>query len=183
MTPRITDFGMAEVLNSDEDEKEAHTVAGTMGYIDPEYMRTRIISIKSDVYAFGVTILGLITAQHVTIRCGSEDTEYLPIYAWDFWSSGRAMELIDASLLEEPQIREILRCTQIAMLCVQSKQADRPTMSDVLMMLKCKSMVLPVPKALDGRKEEASSRKKKKEASDESSPDPSEAPQYKLSGF
>ena len=72
------------------------------------------------------------------------------------------MELIDASLLEEPQISEILRCTQIAMLCVQSKRADRPTMSDVLMMLKCKSMVLPVPKALDGRKEEASSRKKRK---------------------
>ncbi|RCV39438.1 hypothetical protein SETIT_8G224800v2 [Setaria italica] len=67
--------------------------------------------------------------------------------AWKFWSSGRARELMDASLRDEPRISEILRCMQIALLCVQFDRADRPSMSDVLMMLKCEGMALPVPRA------------------------------------
>ncbi|CAD6252772.1 unnamed protein product [Miscanthus lutarioriparius] len=67
--------------------------------------------------------------------------------AWDLWSSGRAMELIDlwSSLHDEPQMNSILRCIQIALLCVQRNWADRPTMADVLFMLKCETMTLPVP--------------------------------------
>lgn len=56
------------------------------------------------------------------------------------------MELIDPSLKDEPQISDILRCIQIALLCVQGKWEDRPSMSDVLIMLKCESMTLPVPR-------------------------------------
>jgi interleukin-1 receptor-associated kinase 1 len=52
---------------------------------------------------------------------------------------------VDPSLRDEPRISEILRCIQIAVLCVQSDPEDRPTMSDVLMMLKCDSMAVPVP--------------------------------------
>ncbi|RLM69321.1 uncharacterized protein C2845_PM17G14520 [Panicum miliaceum] len=63
MTPRITDFGIAEVLESDEDEKETYEIAGTLGYLDPESVRTSIISTKSDVYGFGVTSLQIMTAQ------------------------------------------------------------------------------------------------------------------------
>ena len=55
------------------------------------------------------------------------------------------MELIDASLHDEPQMNSILRCIQIALLCVQQNWADRPTMADVLLMLKCETMTLPVP--------------------------------------
>jgi interleukin-1 receptor-associated kinase 1 len=69
------------------------------------------------------------------------------LQAWDLWSSGRAMELIDlwSSLHDEPQMNSILRCIQIALLCVQRNWADRPTMADVLLMLKCETMTLPVP--------------------------------------
>ena len=55
------------------------------------------------------------------------------------------MELIDASLHDEPQMNSILRCIQIALLCVQQNWADRPTMADVLLMLRCEAMTLPVP--------------------------------------
>ena len=55
------------------------------------------------------------------------------------------MELIDPALPVEPGTSKILRCFQIALLCVQDNRADRPTMSDVLMMLKCDCLTLPVP--------------------------------------
>ncbi|XP_066338562.1 receptor-like serine/threonine-protein kinase SD1-8 isoform X2 [Miscanthus floridulus] len=144
MTPVITDFGIAEVLNSDEDEKATDAVVGTCGYMDPEYFCTNIISTKSDVYAFGVTLLEIITALPATY--GSERQASLVGYAWKLWSLGRAVELIDPSLSDESRIVEILRCIQIALLCVQFNRADRPTMSDVLMMLKFESMTLPVPR-------------------------------------
>jgi interleukin-1 receptor-associated kinase 1 len=55
---------------------------------------------------------------------------------------------MDPSLRDEPRISEILlRCMHIALLCVQIYPEDRPTMSDVLMMLRCESMALPVPRA------------------------------------
>ncbi|CAM0150367.1 unnamed protein product [Urochloa decumbens] len=168
MTPRITDFGMAEVLSSDEDKKETDVVAGTMGYLDPDYYGTRFISIKSDVYAFGVTILEIITGQKAIIS--GTIRKSLPDYAWEFWSSGRARELIDASLHDEPRINEILRCMHIALLCVELEQADRPTMSDVLMMLKCESMALPVPRSAAYRlKEEVGESSADKTASSRSS--------------
>ncbi|CAM0150366.1 unnamed protein product [Urochloa decumbens] len=147
MTPRITDFGMAEVLSSEEDEKEMTTIKGTICYHDPEFLRRNIISTKSDVYGFGVTCLVIMTAQHAVMTPMDSDRKYLVLHAWELWLSGRAMDLIDTSLLDDdPQISEILRCMQIALLCVQEKREDRPTMSDVLMMLKCESMALPVPR-------------------------------------
>ena len=57
----------------------------------------------------------------------------------------RATELTDPALRVEPGTNKILRCFQIALLCVQDNRADRPTMSDVLMMLKCDCLTLPVP--------------------------------------
>ncbi|KAJ1276694.1 hypothetical protein BS78_05G234100 [Paspalum vaginatum] len=144
MTPMIGDFGDAEVLNSDEDDKEA-LVKGTVGYLDPEFFYSGIISTKSDVFAFGVTCLSVISAQHAVVLNGSEPKS-LYSHSWELWSKGSAMELIDPSLRDDPGISEILRCLQVAMLCVQEKRADRPTMADVVMMLKCESMTLPVPK-------------------------------------
>jgi len=58
----------------------------------------------------------------------------------------RATELIDPALHVEPGTSKILRCFQIALLCVQENRADRPTMPDVLMMLKCDCLTLPVPR-------------------------------------
>ncbi|CAO2146377.1 unnamed protein product [Urochloa humidicola] len=145
MTPRIADFGMAVVLSSDEDKKETTTLAGTPGYMDPEFCRTSIISMKSDVYAFGINFLEIITAQHAIIEPLTSRL-LLADYAWELWSSGRAMEMVDASLHNEPRISHIVRCVQIALLCVQANWVDRPTMSDVLMMLKCETMSLPAPR-------------------------------------
>ncbi|KAL6653660.1 hypothetical protein ACP70R_008584 [Stipagrostis hirtigluma subsp. patula] len=123
MTPRIADFGLAKLLSSSEDEKQTCSIRGTFGYISPEYLQTLTISVKVDVYAFGVTLLEIITALHAWNPITSLDpmssalTETsLVFHAWKFWSSGRAMELIDVPLRDEPQTSEVLRCFQIALL-------------------------------------------------------------------
>jgi len=143
ITPRIIDFGLAQVL-SYEDEIDTGRVAGTLYYLEPEFSRTAIISTKSDVYSFGVICLEIITARNASTL--SPEGQSLVVYAWELWSLERATELIDPALHVEPGTSKILRCFQIALLCVQENRADRPTMPDVLMMLKCDCLTLPVPR-------------------------------------
>lgn len=65
--------------------------------------------------------------------------------AWTLWKEGNALELIDESLEGSYSKSEVLRCIHIALLCVQQRQEDRPSMSTVILMLGSQS-TLPQPK-------------------------------------
>ena len=67
--------------------------------------------------------------------------------AWDLWTSGRGIELMDAAI-EDASIKKmvVLRYVNIALLCVQESAEDRPSMSDVVSMLGNESIALPFPK-------------------------------------
>lgn len=70
--------------------------------------------------------------------------------AWKLWRDGRWFELVDASLAvtdHQDQTLEMLKCINIALMCVQESSADRPTMSDVVAMLSMETLSsLPQPK-------------------------------------
>ncbi|KAJ3704094.1 hypothetical protein LUZ61_007799 [Rhynchospora tenuis] len=74
---KIADFGLSKALPSDTRSHITTLVAGTHGYLDPEYHMTSQLTEKSDVYSFGVVLLELITGQKAIIRApnhGSENT-------------------------------------------------------------------------------------------------------------
>ena len=62
------------------------------------------------------------------------------------WKDKRWLQIVDASLVVECHTLEIMRCINVALLCVQENAADRPTMSDVVVMLSSESLTLPEPK-------------------------------------
>ncbi|KAK8524361.1 hypothetical protein V6N12_029227 [Hibiscus sabdariffa] len=66
--------------------------------------------------------------------------------AWRLWKEGKELELIDPGLLESCSIPEIDRCIHIGLLCVQEDPTDRPTMSDVVVILGSNTITLPEPK-------------------------------------
>ena len=68
------------------------------------------------------------------------------IQAWQLWSEGKALELVDPTLEGSCPCIEVLRCIQIALLCVQDEARDRPTMMEVLSFLSNKTVQLPPPK-------------------------------------
>ena len=68
------------------------------------------------------------------------------LQAWDLWKSNRSLELMDPILGDTPPANVFLSYINIALLCVQENAADRPTISDVILMFNKESALLPSPK-------------------------------------
>ncbi|XP_016558396.1 putative cysteine-rich receptor-like protein kinase 32 [Capsicum annuum] len=97
MTPKISDFGLAREFKYDVEVK-TRRVAGTHGYMPPEYIENGYYSTKSDVFSFGVLALEIVsgernsTYQHPIYDIG------LVGYAWRIWEEGKPIELLDPEI-------------------------------------------------------------------------------------
>ncbi|CAL4982844.1 unnamed protein product [Urochloa decumbens] len=139
MNPVITDFELSKVLDDTEITSEHNKIAGTFPYIAPEHTADGIISTKSDVYAFGITLLEAISS----IRRRSE----FPLHRWGWtaWEAGLIEAEFNPAAFTESQLKKIKRYVEVGLVCAQPDRAYRPTMADVLEMLKGKKK-LPIPK-------------------------------------
>ncbi|KDO56871.1 hypothetical protein CISIN_1g048275mg, partial [Citrus sinensis] len=145
MNPKISDFGMARTFAMNELEANTNVIFGTHGYMSLEYVMNGVVSLKYDVYSFGVLFLEIISGKK---NNGCYDTERplnLVGYAWQLLNEGKGLELIGDSLDESCSPEEVSRCIHVGLLCVQDKAMDRPTMSDVSMLTN-RTMALPTPK-------------------------------------
>ncbi|KAM0952368.1 putative protein kinase RLK-Pelle-DLSV family [Dioscorea sansibarensis] len=146
MNPKISDFGMARIFGGDETEVNTRKVVGTYGYMSPEYAMDGIFSVKSDVFSFGVLVLEIISAKKNRGIYLSDPKLNLLGHAWSLWKDGNALELVDESLGFAFPMAEVLRCIKVGLLCVQERPEDRPTMSNVVLMLGSESATLPNPR-------------------------------------
>ncbi|KAI9096740.1 hypothetical protein K1719_025919 [Acacia pycnantha] len=135
----IADFGLAKLVNSSECSKASAIVAGSYGYIAPEYGYSLRITEKSDVYSYGVVLLEVLTGMEPT---DNRIPEGAHIVTWvnreirekkkDFTS------ILDQQLVLQCGTRtpEMLQVLGVALLCVNPSPEERPTMKDVTAMLK-----------------------------------------------
>ncbi|XP_029121215.1 receptor-like serine/threonine-protein kinase SD1-8 [Elaeis guineensis] len=145
MNPKISDFGMARIFGDDQTHARTRKVVGTYGYMAPEYAMDGILSIKLDVFSFGVLVLEIISGKRNRGFYQSEQHSNLITHAWKLWKEGKSFELLDESL-EDLHTSEVLRCIQVGLLCAQAQPGDRPMMSSVIMMLATENAALPEPK-------------------------------------
>ncbi|XP_031105237.1 G-type lectin S-receptor-like serine/threonine-protein kinase At1g11300 [Ipomoea triloba] len=149
MNPKISDFGLARILEGRKTEAvNTIRVAGTYGYMSPEYASDGLFSIKSDVFSFGVIMLEIITGRRSSGFYHPDGSANLLAYAWKLWNEGQTREFVHESLipLEPKHEREVLKCIHISLLCVQERPEDRPRMPTVLTMLNnetCESLSRP----------------------------------------
>ncbi|XP_057537429.1 cysteine-rich receptor-like protein kinase 44 isoform X2 [Amaranthus tricolor] len=142
--PKIADFGTAKLFKIDQSQAVTSKVVGTHGYMPPEYLAQGQVSLKSDVFSFGVLVLEIVSGQRISSFRAAETSDNLLTFAWKNWVEGNAWNLVDL-VLPSASSAEILRCIHIGLLCVQNNMVDRPTMSSVLLMLSSVSMTLDVP--------------------------------------
>ncbi|CAH8361694.1 unnamed protein product [Eruca vesicaria subsp. sativa] len=141
MNPKVADFGTARLFDTDETRAETKRIAGTRGYMAPEYLNHGQISAKSDVYSFGVVLLELISGQR-----NNSFGEGIAAFAWKRWSEGKPEVIIDPLLVENPSV-QIIKLIQTGLLCVQEDATKRPTMSSVMVWLGSETITIPSPKA------------------------------------
>ncbi|KAM3301692.1 hypothetical protein P3S67_016194 [Capsicum chacoense] len=142
MNAKISDFGLARIIEGKSTEANTKKVVGTYGYMSPEYALEGLFSIKSDVFAFGVVLLEIISGKRNMELF--EDVNLIG-YVWRLWMKDRALDMMDQTIFESCDVKEVIKCVNVALLCVQEDPAERPVMSNVVFMLGGESMTLPRP--------------------------------------
>ncbi|KAG7653906.1 Bulb-type lectin domain [Arabidopsis suecica] len=146
LNPKISDFGLARIFQGNEDEANTLRVAGTYGYMAPEYAMGGLFSEKSDVFSLGVILLEIVSGRRNSSFYNNEQNPNLSAYAWKLWNDGEDIALVDPVIFEECFENEIRRCVHIGLLCVQDHANDRPSVATVIWMLSSENSNLPEPK-------------------------------------
>jgi len=137
MNPKIADFGLAKLFPDDKTHVST-VVAGTPGYMAPEYFLGEQLSVTADVYSFGVVLLELLTGKRISSEMG------LLGRVWSSYKRGKIERTIDKAITETYDKEKASRCIHVGFLCTQADPSRRPTMSGVTAMLST-SVTLPVP--------------------------------------
>ncbi|KAK1567323.1 hypothetical protein Q3G72_010871 [Acer saccharum] len=132
--PKIADFGMARLFP--EDRTHVNTrVAGTNGYMAPEYVMHGNLSVKADVFSFGVVVLELISGHRNSNFNLDVDAQNLLDWAYKLYKKGRSLEIVDPKLADSGATDQIAMCIQIGLLCTQGDPKLRPLMRRVAVLL------------------------------------------------
>ncbi|CAL9002028.1 unnamed protein product [Prunus brigantina] len=153
-TPRVADFGLAKTLQKDVAAGcgAMSRIAGSYGYIAPEYAYTLKVTEKSDVYSFGVVLLELITGKRPNdlsfgenqdlVKWVSEAAAASPEGAEENGGDGNGCFNADLSQIVDPRMDlstcdydEIEKVLMVALLCTSAFPINRPSMRKVVEML------------------------------------------------
>ncbi|PON54671.1 Mitogen-activated protein kinase kinase kinase [Parasponia andersonii] len=140
LTPKISDFGLAK-LDEEENTHITTRVAGTIGYMAPEYALWGYLTFKADVYSFGIVALELVAGINNMKFRSNEDYVCLLDWALVSQQNGNLMGLVDPGLGSEFNKEEVVRMIKVALLCTNPSPALRPTMSAVVSMLEGQTLV------------------------------------------
>ncbi|RDX83226.1 putative receptor-like protein kinase, partial [Mucuna pruriens] len=129
----LKDFGLAKEHSEDESTLTTTRVAGTYGYVAPEYALYGQLTDKSDVYSFGIVILEIMSGRKVFDTLNSS-ADSIADWVWTLVESGKMEEVFDESI-REGQEKIMERFVHVGMLCAHVVVALRPTIVEALKML------------------------------------------------
>uniref|UniRef100_A0A2N9IRT0 non-specific serine/threonine protein kinase n=1 Tax=Fagus sylvatica TaxID=28930 RepID=A0A2N9IRT0_FAGSY len=151
MRARVADFGLAKQIREGQSHLTTR-VAGTHGYLAPEYALYGQLTEKSDVYSFGVVVLEIMCGRKaLDLSSGSPRAFLITDWAWSLVKSGKVEKVLDASLLKNDDSvnsnpKSIMeRFVLVGILCSHVMVALRPTILDALKMLEGDIEVPPIP--------------------------------------
>ncbi|KAL5811482.1 hypothetical protein ACOSQ4_028050 [Xanthoceras sorbifolium] len=133
LNPKISDFGLAKLYDDKKTHISTH-VAGTIGYLAPEYAMRGHLTEKTDVFAFGVVALEIVSGRPNSDSSLDEEQVYLLEWAWNLHENNREVELVDSRLPNFNE-EEVKRMIGVGLLCTQTLPSLRPPMSRVVAML------------------------------------------------
>ncbi|XP_021890839.1 probable LRR receptor-like serine/threonine-protein kinase RFK1 isoform X2 [Carica papaya] len=140
LNPKISDFGLARL---DEEEKThiSTRIAGTIGYMAPEYALWGYLTFKADVYSYGIVALEIVSGKNNNNYMPSGNYACLLDWAIHLQQTGDLMQLVDERLTSEVKKEEVKTVVKVALMCTNASPSLRPTMSEVVSMLEGRTTV------------------------------------------
>ncbi|PRQ23248.1 putative protein kinase RLK-Pelle-WAK family [Rosa chinensis] len=129
-TAKVSDFGASRLVPEDPNQLPT-IVQGTMGYLDPEYLQSNILTDKSDVYSFGVVLVELLTSKKVVSFDRSEEERNLANVFVSAAKKGMLNPILDDEIVKDGNLEIIEKVANLAKNCLSLKGDDRPSMKDV----------------------------------------------------
>ncbi|XP_026655880.2 probable LRR receptor-like serine/threonine-protein kinase At1g07650 isoform X2 [Phoenix dactylifera] len=142
LNAKISDFGLAK-LYEEENTHISTRVAGTIGYMAPEYAMRGHLTSKADVYSFGVVALEIVSGKSNTNYKPQEEFVYLLDWAQVLQERGTLLVLVDPDLGSEYSKEEAMVMLNVALLCTSASPTLRPTMSNVVSLLEGQAPLQP----------------------------------------
>ncbi|XP_009148316.1 receptor-like protein kinase 7 [Brassica rapa] len=151
--PRIADFGLAKILQTNNGGLDSsHVVAGTYGYIAPEYGYASKVNEKCDVYSFGVVLMELVTGKKPIEAEFGESKDIVNWVSNNLKSKESVMEIVDKKIGEMYR-EDAIKMLRVAILCTARQPGVRPTMRSVVQMIEdaepCRLMGIVISKESD----------------------------------
>ncbi|CAI0547485.1 unnamed protein product [Linum tenue] len=136
MEPRIADFGLAKSMPDANTHVTTSNVAGTIGYIAPEYHQTLKFTDKCDIYSFGV-LLGVLLIGKLPSDEFFQHTREMSLVRWlkNVMTSENPTQAIDPKLMGKGYEEQMLLVLKIACFCTMEDPKQRPNSKDVRVML------------------------------------------------
>ncbi|KAG6637126.1 probable LRR receptor-like serine/threonine-protein kinase At1g53430 [Carya illinoinensis] len=134
LNAKISDFGLAK-LDEEENTHISTRIAGTIGYMAPEYAMRGYLTDKADVYSFGVVALEIVSGKSNTSYRPKDEFVFLLDWAYVLQEQGNLLDLVDPSLGSSYSSEEAMRMLNLAVLCTNPSPTLRPSMSSVISML------------------------------------------------
>ncbi|XP_048549489.1 G-type lectin S-receptor-like serine/threonine-protein kinase At2g19130 [Triticum urartu] len=133
-TPKVSDFGLAKLLGRDF-SRVITTMRGTIGYLAPEWISGTAITMKADVFSYGMMLFEIIS-QKRNIEHGKRCADkFFPILVAKNIRDGDVHALLDANLRSDVNLEELERACMVACWCVQEDECSRPTMGVIVQIL------------------------------------------------
>ncbi|XVF71367.1 hypothetical protein PTKIN_Ptkin12aG0031600 [Pterospermum kingtungense] len=135
---KVSDFGMSRLVDGDRTQL-TNNVAESLGYMDPEFLRTFKYTEKSDVYSFGVVLVELLTGKKPTSIFRSEESEpryLLPQFNLSM-EENKLVEILDSQVVKDCGNADegVMAVAHLAKRCLSQYGRERPTMREVEMEL------------------------------------------------
>ncbi|XP_010545649.1 PREDICTED: probable LRR receptor-like serine/threonine-protein kinase At1g51820 isoform X2 [Tarenaya hassleriana] len=130
---KLADFGLSRSFPTEGETHVSTVVAGTPGYLDPEYYRTNWLTEKSDVYSFGIVLLEIITNRPVIDQ--TREKPHITEWVGLMLTRGDIGNIMDPKLYGDYDRNSVWKVVELGMSCVNPSSSRRPNMSQVVIEL------------------------------------------------
>ncbi|RVW85336.1 G-type lectin S-receptor-like serine/threonine-protein kinase LECRK1 [Vitis vinifera] len=131
-TAKISDFGFSKLLMPNQ-EGIVTGIRGTAGYSAPEWHKNTLISVKADIYSFGVVLLEIVCCRRsIEVKVSTADEIILSSWVYGCLVARELDKLVGD---EQVEFKSLERMVKVGLWCVQDDPALRPSMKNVILML------------------------------------------------